>query len=140
MKLIEYSGIEEVSQVKQLLSYAVGSDAEEELNRILNQVYSKPNRTLYVVTDDTSVTGLVGIKRLGCAAEILHIAVHEQMRRQGIGRRMIDKLRILEKFTELVAETDHDAVEFYRSYGFSIHSLGEKYPGVERFRCTLKFT
>ena len=31
-----------------------------------------------------------------------------------------------------------DAVEFYRKLGFSIESLGEKYPGVERFRCTLQ--
>lgn len=33
------------------------------------------------------------------------------------------------------AETDRDAVGFYRKYGFQITSLGEKYPGVERFKC-----
>ena len=33
------------------------------------------------------------------------------------------------------AETDKDAVDFYRKLGFSVTSLGEKYPGVERFHC-----
>lgn len=32
----------------------------------------------------------------------------------------------------ITAETDHDAIAFYRRYGFEIQSLGEKYPGVER--------
>jgi hypothetical protein len=37
---------------------------------------------------------------------------------------------------ELAAETDQDAVAFYRRCGFQIDTLGEKYLGVERFRCT----
>lgn len=36
----------------------------------------------------------------------------------------------------LDAETDADAVDFYRRCGFAVESLGERYPGVERFRCT----
>ncbi|MEG0573277.1 MAG: GNAT family N-acetyltransferase, partial [Enterococcus sp.] len=55
----------------------------------------------------------------------------------GIGSKMISF--ILEKYslTFMFAETDKDAVEFYGNYGFKITSLGEKYPGVERFRCIL---
>ena len=37
----------------------------------------------------------------------------------------------------LMAETDQEAVEFYRNTGFVVYSLGELYPGVERFRCVL---
>jgi hypothetical protein len=36
----------------------------------------------------------------------------------------------------IVAETDEESVQFYRNIGFIIRSLGEKYPGVERFLCT----
>ncbi|MDN4071264.1 hypothetical protein NYE70_06050 [Paenibacillus sp. FSL R5-0407] len=35
------------------------------------------------------------------------------------------------------AETDMDAVDFYRKIGFQIIRLGEKYPGIERFKCIL---
>jgi ribosomal protein S18 acetylase RimI-like enzyme len=37
----------------------------------------------------------------------------------------------------LEAETDSEALAFYRRIGFRVESLGEKYPGVERFRCVL---
>ena len=39
---------------------------------------------------------------------------------------------------QLTAETDADAVGFYQRCGFEVESLGELYPGAERFRCTLK--
>nr|WP_201024033.1 hypothetical protein [Paenibacillus sp. 32O-W] len=29
------------------------------------------------------------------------------------------------------AETDKDAVDFYRKIGFHVTTLGEKYPGIE---------
>jgi len=38
----------------------------------------------------------------------------------------------------ITAETVRDAVKFYWSSGFKVTSLGEKYPGVERFLCELK--
>jgi hypothetical protein len=38
----------------------------------------------------------------------------------------------------LFAETDMDTVQFYKKYGSKIFSLGEKFPGVERFRCEYK--
>jgi ribosomal protein S18 acetylase RimI-like enzyme len=33
------------------------------------------------------------------------------------------------------AETDAEAVNFYRRLGFTTTSLGEPFAGVERFRC-----
>ncbi|MCC2686381.1 MAG: hypothetical protein K0R75_3280, partial [Paenibacillaceae bacterium] len=44
---------------------------------------------------------------------------------------------IIEKIDSgiLFAETDRDALRFYQKMGFTAHSLGEKYPGVERFKC-----
>ena len=42
------------------------------------------------------------------------------------------------ELNELNAETHRDAVDFYKRLGFDIESLGEKYPGVERFWCTLR--
>lgn len=137
--LVEYrNDLTSTEQVKQLLSYAVGSATDEKLGKILEHVYSHGESKLYVFIDhDNSALGIVGFKRDGVSTEILHIAVNEHKRNCGIGRRMIDELRVLENPTELTAETDRDAVGFYRRYGFEIQSLGEKYPGVERFHCHL---
>ncbi|MNY68257.1 hypothetical protein D3C86_2059900 [compost metagenome] len=54
----------------------------------------------------------------------------------GFGRGML--LEIIEDMqpTRITAETDEEAVQFYRNVGFVISSLGEKYPGVERFQST----
>ena len=65
-----------------------------------------------------------------------HIAVLAASRRRGIGSALVSHVFDRFNLDELVAETDADAVGFYERRGFAVHSLGEKYPGVERFRCT----
>lgn len=137
MTLVKYENhLIPIERIKQLLSYAVGSATDEKLSNILEQVYSQGDSKLYLFIDnDGSALGIIGFKGEAVSAEILHIAVDEHKRNCGIGRRMIDELLKFENPTELTAETDHDAVGFYRRYGFEIQSLGEKYPGVERFHC-----
>ena len=65
-----------------------------------------------------------------------HLAVEPESRGEGFGRGML--LEIIDDMqpTRITAETHEDAVQFYRNVGFVIRSLGEKYPGVERFLCT----
>ena len=55
----------------------------------------------------------------------------------GIGSSLISFAWNEHRLGELTAETDADAVDFYERCGFSVRSLGEKYPGTERFWCTL---
>ena len=59
-----------------------------------------------------------------------------RLRGRGIGRRLLTEVLAAVGATELVAQTDTDAVGFYRACGFAVSSLGEMYPGVERFECT----
>ena len=78
--------------------------------------------------------GVVGYTVRDADVVILHIATRSDLRRFGIGRRMLDAVRVAEPGHRRVsAETDSDAVGFYLANGFSAESLGEKYPGVERF-------
>lgn len=65
-----------------------------------------------------------------------HIAVDPLERGKGYGRVLIAEVIEKEQPKLVFAETDEEAVDFYRSLGFEIVSLGEQYPGVERFRCT----
>ena len=51
---------------------------------------------------------------------------------------MINEYIKKNEINKMIAETHKDAVIFYRNIGFEIKSLGEKYPGVERFQCTLQ--
>lgn len=117
--------------IRKLLSLAT-SDKKVE------QEYEKyillSNRTLYSVEFEGEIAGCIGIEQISLSeCEIKHIAVLADKRGKGIGSKMINF--IASKYPSIVAETDYEAVDFYRRYGFFITSLGEKYPGVERFLC-----
>jgi len=68
---------------------------------------------------------------------IRHIAVEPSVRKQGIGQHMVVWLLRERQFSHLLAETDHEAVGFYERCGFRVTSVGEVYPGTERFVCEL---
>ena len=66
---------------------------------------------------------------------ILDIAVSEALEHQGIGKAMI--FHLIEEYrpAEICAQTDDDAVGFYRHLGFEINMAEEKYKGVTRYTC-----
>ena len=74
----------------------------------------------------------------GCA-ELVGIAVEESSRRQGIGTFMLRQVMETCALQAVFAETDDDAVEFYRKIGFSVEKHIETYDGksVVRYQCAL---
>ena len=66
---------------------------------------------------------------------LLDVAVLKDSQNQGIGRAMITYVQETYKPSCIIAETDDDAVNFYRKIGFKVRSLGEKYPGIIRYKC-----
>lgn len=117
--------------IRKLLSFATS-------DKKVQQEYEKyillSNRTLYSFEIEGEIVGCIGIEHIGLSeCEITHIAVLVDQRGKGIGNKMINFMT--SKYSSIVAETDCEAVDFYRRYGFFITSLGEKYPGVERFLC-----
>ncbi|MBU9674493.1 GNAT family N-acetyltransferase [Planococcus sp. CP5-4] len=121
------------SSVKTLLSYATSST---KVKAEYEKYFSLPNFKLYGMAVDEKFFACIGIEFLEKdVCEIRHLSVSSEIRGQNIGSEMIDFICRFYPFHQIIAETDQQAVEFYRKYGFSISSLGEKYPGVERFRC-----
>ncbi|MFC6617174.1 GNAT family N-acetyltransferase [Deinococcus radiophilus] len=85
--------------------------------------------------DEAGLLGLIGLRPLSPGqAEITHMAVQPGTQRRGMGRQLL-ALAAAQGWTDLSAETDAQAVDFYRACGFAITSLGERYPGTERFLC-----
>lgn len=126
------SGIMEPS-LRTLLSYATSSaKVDEAYEKYLSLSHFK----LYGMAEGNEFFACIGIEFLekGCCV-LRHIAVDPETRGKNIGSEMIDFICRFHLLHQVIAETDQHAVEFYRKYGFSISSLGEKYPGVERFRC-----
>jgi len=86
--------------------------------------------------EDGELTGVIGLRmNEERVLDIRHLAVDPAKRGFGHGRQIVLETLALKDPVEIVAETDAEAVEFYRNIGFVIESLGELYPGAERFRC-----
>ncbi|WP_288581061.1 MULTISPECIES: GNAT family N-acetyltransferase [Lysinibacillus] len=136
MKMIHSSKIH--PEVKTLLSYAT---SEKKVDREYPLYIENPERVLYGYTIEQDLVGCIGIvKGEANRCEIKHIAVSPVFRGKGIGREMIRYVEEHHAFSSIYAETDQEAVLFYKNLGFHITSLGEKYPGVERFGCLLTCT
>lgn len=68
-----------------------------------------------------------------------YIAVAADRRGEGLGTRLVDAVRRARPGIPLVAETDDDAVDFYRALGFAVAPAPRdaRWPDRERYRCTL---
>ncbi|WP_414043397.1 GNAT family N-acetyltransferase [Macrococcus sp. EM39E] len=106
---------------------------KERVKTYLNQLIASHNEKLFLYKSEKQILGVLGIKVAKNICEITCIAVKEEHQENNIGSNFIEFLK--KKFTTITAETDNDAVYFYRKNGFEIKSLGEKYIGVERFLC-----
>jgi ribosomal protein S18 acetylase RimI-like enzyme len=86
---------------------------------------------------DNRAVAVVGLCMVEKAATVVHIAVAPSCQGQGLGRELLKAAVTKFDLRRIAARTDAEAVGFYRRCGFSVCSLGEVYPGVERFDCTL---
>lgn len=135
-ELVKFTPVSLTDEAKEILGAALYHPTPEKIDALLNSVYAESVTRLFGLVMGKIVAAVVGIRLDSqSVAEILHIAVDEGCRGMGYGRRMIELVVQEEALTGLCAETDRDAVGFYERCGFAIESLGEKYPGVERFLC-----
>jgi N-acetylglutamate synthase-like GNAT family acetyltransferase len=122
--------------IRRLLSYAT---SEDKIDQEYEKYIQSLKRKLYGFEFEGEIVGCIGIEFISSNdCEIKHIAVSLTQRGKGIGSKMIKFVCDKHSLSFISAETDKDAVDFYRNYGFEITSLGEKYPGVERFLCVYK--
>ena len=129
MRIIDIKGNLHDPHVLDILSHSQYMPTEEKLKDLADTYESDPNTYAFSCVDNNCIIGVVVFKRLTTSTfEIVSIAVAPAFRGQGIGSKLISFAANTLKCAEVSAETDDDAVGFYRSYGFDVVSLGEKYP------------
>lgn len=133
-----------VADVQHLLGALVGWRDDEAQNRAALERATLAYRrdaglSLYGVRRGEMLAGLIGLEAASKPEIVIrHIVVHPAHQGKGIGRALIGAVWEMQRPARLVAETDATAVGFYRRCGFRVASLGEVYPGTERFRCVLE--
>ncbi|MDI2588842.1 GNAT family N-acetyltransferase [Psychrobacillus sp. NEAU-3TGS] len=126
------------TSIRKLLTYVT---SESKIDAEYKLYQEKENRKLYGYKQAEQFVGCIGVVFTEDNTCIIkQIGVFPDMRGRGIGERMINFIIENYSLSKIFAETDQDAVNFYKKMGFTIISLGEKYPRVERFMCKYKRT
>lgn len=125
--------------IVELLEYSLQGDSDRLESTVL-EYRRNPYLHLYGIESEDEVIGVIGYRHTDSANSraiaIEHLAVRPDCRGGGYGRGLILELIEHEKPDMIFAETDDDAVEFFRNIGFTVESMGEPVHGVERFRCS----
>lgn len=138
MNFVDIKGSLHDERILGVLSLSQYLPTKEKLERLADEYESDPTLYAFAYKDGDAVCGTIFLKQTGDGAfELKSIATVPNHRKQGIASGLISFAATTLPCSLITAETDDDAVGFYRKYGFQIQSLGEKYPGILRYRCTI---
>ena len=98
---------------------------------------NSPERELFAWLEQDRPIAAVGLCRAGEAAELLHIATDPDFRHRGFASHLVYELMSCFGFQALSAETDDDAVNFYRRTGFEVTQIPSPWLRA-RYRCVLR--
>ena len=121
-------------KIYSLLAPSVFEPTRERLADRAERYIKDADTSVYAGSVSGEYKGIVVFKITGNSAEILDIAVKEEDRGKGIGTAFLDFIFSRFDITEITAETDDDAVEFYKKYGFRIAGTKMKFNTV-RYIC-----
>ena len=125
------------SHLLAILGECVYNPTPERLNERITSYYSRDNTHVFAYRVDDDYQGILIVTMIDKILTINEVAVAKAYQKNGIGRSMINFLMESYSPEKIIAETDDDAVDFYRRCGFTVQSLGEKYPGFIRYQCIL---
>ncbi|MCL2409756.1 MAG: GNAT family N-acetyltransferase [Oscillospiraceae bacterium] len=126
--------------VRKLVSESAFDKSTEAMDRKAAEFQRREDLHLYGWFENNEILGVCGVEVHSKWVVIHNIAVDPKTRKNGIGKAMINAVQQKYK-TAVEAETDDDAVEFYRKCGFETKGFMKTYNSVEyqRYRCVLRF-
>jgi ribosomal protein S18 acetylase RimI-like enzyme len=125
-------------KISKIISLAMFNPTYGRIKSAAEGIYGKEQGRLYVAEEE-EILGIIGVRRVDNKfVEIMHIAVDPDYQGKGIGSKLIDHIREVERVDEIHAETDDDAVGFYKKYGFKITENYDPIIDCVRYQCILK--
>ena len=104
------------------------------------QMQKDSSVSVYGYFSNEKIIGVISTQETDKTVEIIGIAVHTKERHSGIGTKLIDYVK--DKSSKpIIAETDSDAVMFYKKYGFDIEEkiVSKSNISYSRYVCTLNY-
>jgi ribosomal protein S18 acetylase RimI-like enzyme len=113
---------------------------EEKFNKKIDQFLNDNSIKIFACFNQSEIVGVIVVSFLEQRnIEIMGIAVKLSARGKGVGSYMINQIVTNYGLASVYAETDNDAVGFYRNNGFSIKEFAKIYDDetVLRYKCKL---
>ena len=139
-QIIEAKSLLKTKDLLSILAESIYNPTEERLNNRADKYITDSNTAIFAIKNNDTYKGII-ILDISNIKEIiiLQIAVTKSCQKSGIGSSLINYCIKTFQPNKIVAETDDDAIGFYKNFGFDILSLGDKYSlGITRYRCILK--
>jgi ribosomal protein S18 acetylase RimI-like enzyme len=124
-----------VDRIKELMLMA---GSEKSVLDFLN-VYGDSDHHFIELFPATNPNAIIAFKKQNCIIEILNIAVDPDYRGRGFGSQLVKQVIAAHSPAKIIAETDDDAVDFYRKLGFNTIPFHSKW-GITRYKMLLIFT
>ncbi|MBQ7106585.1 MAG: GNAT family N-acetyltransferase [Clostridia bacterium] len=120
--------------ILKLLAPSVYNPTEERLLNRSKKYQEDENTNIYAYKDNGEHKGIVIFKIANNSATILDIAVKPEYQGQGIGSILIDFIFDRFEVDNITAETDDDAIGFYKKYGFTVANTKVEFD-TKRYVC-----
>ena len=120
-----------------ILSPSIFNPTPERLRSRAESYKENKNANIYAYRENGKYLGVVVFEICRTAATICDIAVHSSCRGKGIGSCLIDFIFKEFSVARINAETDDDAIGFYKKYGFIVSETFVKFDTV-RYKCVCK--
>ncbi|GGM14070.1 GNAT family N-acetyltransferase [Deinococcus aerophilus] len=120
---------------EELLTRAMFPDPVR-IARALATYRTAEDRRIFAWKTGGEVVSAAGLHVGHGEAEVLHVGTRPDMEGQGYGRALLHAVLIRLQLNRMTAETDDDAVDFYRRSGFGVVETQDR-GGRRRYLCTL---
>jgi len=104
------------------------------------QMQNDSSVSVYGYFSNEKIIGVISTQETDKTVEIIGISVDTKERHSGVGTKLIDYVK--DKSSKpIIAETDSDAVVFYKKYGFNIKEVivSKSNTCYSRYVCTLNY-
>ena len=124
-------------QIYTLLAPSVYNPTTEKLQKRAQKYFDCNSTNAYAFLQDGEYVGIVAFDVKENIATINDIAVRTDFRGRGIGSNLVRFIFEQFKVNIIIAETDDDAVMFYKKFGFEISETESEFDS-KRYICVFK--
>ena len=140
LKLRELTLKNEILQTYEIYKHCMFMPTEEKFNNKVDLFLNDNSVKIFACFEQDKILGVMVVSFIEQKKiEIIGIAVDVSARGKGIGSYMINQVLNNYGLLSVYAETDNDAVGFYRNNNFSVVQFSETYGDetVVRYKCEL---